>query len=350
MTRSADTQPRVSCVIPSWNRKSDLRVCLQSLRRQQGVQYEAIVVDDASHDGSPQMVREEFPEATLICGHFSVGPAHRRNQGVVASSGEYVLQLDSDSEFTNPRALTNMATILATRPEVGSVGGEIAAHVQDWDHVHGVRLDKRDSPQRVTGGREEEVQCDFLATLCCMMRRADAITLGGYDPYLEYGGEDTDLGYRLKKAGFQNIARYDCAAVHHASPSGRHADASYRFCMAGWRFTLKHRGVPVFLFRFGWYAMRLAATLLIRPFCGGGGNMAPERIAALRAIVRAALPNARGMHRALYSRSRDFLDFEEMRRFERWKARRQAGATHVRPPTGPSGAGRLHRGSNHASS
>ena len=316
-------QPLVSCVIPSWNRKSDLRVCLESLRHQQGVACEVIVVDDASTDGSPQMVREEFPEVTLVAGTSTVGPAHRRNQGMTASHGDYVLQLDSDTEFVNPMALVNMATQLSRRQELGSVGGEIAAHVQDFDHVHGIRLDRRDRPQRVSGGRDDELECDFLATLCCMMRRSDVFALGGYDPYLEYGGEDLDLGYRLKKAGFHNIARYDCAALHHASPSGRHADASYRFCLAGWRFTAKHRGIAVFFLEFGWYVLRLGVTLLLLPL----RHTDPDRVTALRAIVRAALPNMRSLRLAVWARGLDFLSPEESKRFENWKARQTSGET-----------------------
>jgi len=315
-------RPLVSCVIPSWNRKADLRVCLQSLRRQEGVEREVIVVDDASTDGSPQMVREEFPEVALICGTRTVGPAHRRNQGVVASHGDYVLQLDSDTEFANPRALANMAAILATRREIGSVGGEIAAHIQDWDHVHSVRLDRRDSPQRVSGGRNDEVQCDCLAALCCMARRSDVLALGGYDPYIGYGGEDTDLGFRLKKAGFQNIARFDCAAVHHVSSSGRHEDASYRYSLAGWRFTIKHRGVPLFLFYFAWYVFRLGITLVLVRVRPRAPWADPARVAALRSIVRAALPNIGGMWSAVRCRHCNFLDPAEMRRFEEWKTRR----------------------------
>lgn len=323
-TVAGSSQPLVSCVIPSWNRRKDLRVCLQSLRKQQDVTCEVIVADDASRDGSPEMVCEEFPEAILIRGTLTVGPAHRRNQGVAASRGEYVLQLDSDSEFANPRALANMTAILASRPEIGSVGGEIAVHVQDWDHVHGVRLDRRDSPQRVSGGREDEVQCDCLPALCCMMRRADVVRLGGYDPYLEYGGEDTDLGYRLKKAGFQNIVRYDCAALHHASPSGRHEDASYRFSLAGWRFVLKHRGIPMFLLYLGWYLVRLAVSRIVVRLPWHPAWAEPDRVNRLRSIVRAAWPNARRMFIAVRSRNRNFLAPAEMCAYEQWKQRRVA--------------------------
>lgn len=315
-------KPTITAVIPSWNRREELRACLDSLRKQQGVMLEIVVADDGSTDGTLEMVKEEFPEVVVVSGGQHLGPGYRRNQGLLAGHGDYVLQLDSDSEFGNPSAIANMAAILAACPDVGSVGGEIAAHAKDFDHVHALAFDRMDRPQRVTGNREEALECDYLATLCCMMRRRDVQRLGGYDPYGRYGGEDADLGYRLKCAGFRNMARFDCAALHHASSLGRHEDSSYRYCVAWWRFVVKHRGVGVFLFRAGWYAANLLVSGLLFPFSAIRTRARRARIhklSTLLIVLRAAAYNLRHVRGTLANRDSDYLSASAMNAFLGWK-------------------------------
>lgn len=313
-----ETRPQVSAVIPSWNRKVELMRCINSLLSQRNVALEIIVVDDRSTDGSVEMVRKSFPDVVVICGDHSVGPAYRRNQGILASRGDYVLQLDSDTEFNDPEAIAHMADKLSSAPDVGSVGGEIAAHVGDFNHVHALVFDRMDRPQRISGGCDADFDCDYLATLCCMMRRNDLLVWGGYDPYGEYGGEDADLGFRIKNAGFRNVASYKCAALHHASPSGRHEDASYRFCLAWWRFVIKHRGVAVFLMRFGWYVMRLC---LLMPLTFNGRGHRRNQIAVLSMAVKAAAANLRQVIAISRMSNSNYLGFKEMGQFEGCKTK-----------------------------
>ena len=312
--------PSVSAVIPVWNREKDLKACLASLDLQQDVSVEMIVVDDGSSDGSVQMVRECFPRAVLVCSEeVGVGPAYRRNQGVLASHGDYVLQLDSDITFEDPKAIANMVAILSQRKEIGSVGGEIAAHAQDYKHVHALRFDHMDRPQRISADCHDELNCDYLATLCCMMRRRDIFALGGYDPYGEYGGEDADMGYRFKKAGFQNIARFDCAALHHASQTGRHKDDSYRYCLAWWRFVIKHRGVSTFALRLGWYLFRVCGAVLLLPWACLRQSYPLKQLTVLLVVMKSASTTMQHLRSIIRMRNVNFLSPEEMRRFEVWK-------------------------------
>ena len=71
----------VSVCIVNWNGREMLRDCLESLlRRPQGVRLEAVVVDNASTDGAPEMVAEEFPEAVLVRNGANAGFARANNQ------------------------------------------------------------------------------------------------------------------------------------------------------------------------------------------------------------------------------------------------------------------------------
>src|SRR5690606_6203728 len=89
----------VSIVIVSYNARDYLRECLRSIEATTptSLQYEVIVVDNASTDGAPDMVAVEFPWVQLILNTANVGFAKANNQGIAASSGRYVLLLNPDT-------------------------------------------------------------------------------------------------------------------------------------------------------------------------------------------------------------------------------------------------------------
>jgi len=88
----------VSIIIVNWNTEDLLRNCLQSILEQAGdVYYEIIVVDNASSDGSVDMVRSCFPDATVIVEQTNRGYAAAANDGIRVARGRYVLVLNSDT-------------------------------------------------------------------------------------------------------------------------------------------------------------------------------------------------------------------------------------------------------------
>jgi len=90
-------QPLVSVVIVNWNRKDDLRECLESIRNQTYKNIEIIVVDNHSTDGSIKIVRKEFPEVKLIVmPDSSYGACETFNIGFANATGEYIAILDDD--------------------------------------------------------------------------------------------------------------------------------------------------------------------------------------------------------------------------------------------------------------
>jgi GT2 family glycosyltransferase len=87
----------VSIIIVNWNTKDILRNCLKSVYEQAGaVEFEIIVVDNASSDGSPEMMRSDFPQVTLIANDSNRGYAAAMNQGMKVACGRYYLLLNSD--------------------------------------------------------------------------------------------------------------------------------------------------------------------------------------------------------------------------------------------------------------
>ena len=90
-------KPFVSLVISVWNRRDDLRDNLQAIQKQTRPADQVIVVDNHSHDGTPEMVQQEFPEVELICmPHSKFGACTTFNIGFKAARGDFIGILDDD--------------------------------------------------------------------------------------------------------------------------------------------------------------------------------------------------------------------------------------------------------------
>src|SRR5690242_2665743 len=88
----------LSISIVSWNTAHLLDACLASVfETVRGLDFEVIVVDNASSDGSVEMVRERYPQVKLVCNDANVGFARANNQAYAASSGKYFALLNSDT-------------------------------------------------------------------------------------------------------------------------------------------------------------------------------------------------------------------------------------------------------------
>src|SRR5262245_20298419 len=92
-----DSPPQATVVIVTKNRKDDLRRALSSTFMQSGVTFDVLVFDDASTDGTLQMVREEFPQARLHLSEVSTGHIVHRNRGTELARSPIVVIIDDDS-------------------------------------------------------------------------------------------------------------------------------------------------------------------------------------------------------------------------------------------------------------
>jgi GT2 family glycosyltransferase len=112
----------VSVCIANWNCRDLLRACLRSLVRQpQGVSLEVIIVDNASDDGAPEMVAQEFPEVRLIRNLTNQGFAKASNRAAREAKGRYLLFLNNDTEVP-PDSLRRLVAYADAHPEVGMIG------------------------------------------------------------------------------------------------------------------------------------------------------------------------------------------------------------------------------------
>ena len=114
----------LSIVIVNWNVRDWLRRCLTSIQATGGPEVEVIVVDNASSDGSADMVRAEFPHATLIANADNRGFPAGNNQGFAAAHGRYVMALNPDTEVVGD-ALACLVSYLDGHPRLGALGPQL---------------------------------------------------------------------------------------------------------------------------------------------------------------------------------------------------------------------------------
>lgn len=112
----------LSVLIVNWNTKDMLRSCLASIAAHPPKdEFEVIVVDNASTDGSPEMMELEFPQWRLIRSGSNLGYAAGNNLAFNVASGEYLLTLNPDTEFEDDSLTTALETLVG-RPEYGVLG------------------------------------------------------------------------------------------------------------------------------------------------------------------------------------------------------------------------------------
>lgn len=117
MTGTKDSTCRLAVVIVSWNTRELLRSCLYSLVASTGIEDQIFVVDNASGDGSAEMVEREFPSATLVRNRCNLGFARAVNQAVRQSSARFVLLLNSDAAVRR-EAIDETVRYLEDHPRV----------------------------------------------------------------------------------------------------------------------------------------------------------------------------------------------------------------------------------------
>ena len=184
--------PRISVVVCSYNGHRTIRDCFEGLHRLEYPEYEVIVVDDGSTDGTGTMAGEY---GFRVFRSENRGLSHARNTGLKAATGEIVAYIDDDAR-PDPHWLTYLAATFLTTKHVG---------------VGGPNLAPPDSPvaeciANAPGGPVHVLLSDREAEHIpgCNMafRKAALEAIGGFDPQFRTAGDDVDVCWRLQERGW----------------------------------------------------------------------------------------------------------------------------------------------------
>ena len=203
-------------VVVTWHGRDVLASCLEHLVVQ-GEPHRTIVVDNASHDGSAELVRERFPRATFIELPENRGFGAAVNAGVAAGDGEAIVLVNNDVDV-DPGFLGALLAPLREDPRVGMVAGMTLMPGRERVDAFGIELDAGLAAyNRLRGGAPDAEGAGVLAGPsggAAAYRRSAFEQVGGFDETLIAYGEDVDLALRLRAAGWRAAAAPDARGVH----------------------------------------------------------------------------------------------------------------------------------------
>src|SRR5580692_7284202 len=114
------SEPSVSVVVVSYNRREQVRGLLESVYRGDLVPDEVIVVDNASRDGTVEMLARDFPRVRVIANRENFMGSHAVNQGIAAATGEFVYAT-ADDNVIDPKCLAVLRDVMVSRPDAALV-------------------------------------------------------------------------------------------------------------------------------------------------------------------------------------------------------------------------------------
>ncbi len=223
---SGTDSPEITVVVVNWNRRELLRDCLDSLERQQGADFELIVVDNGSGDGSPEMVSGEYAgrgrlRLRLIRNSANRGFCAANNQGIAAAKGEFVALLNNDAE-AGPGWLAALRRSFDGRPEIGMAASKILVHEDPRRIDKAGHLMYPDGQNRGRGsgeldaGQYDRVEETLWPDGCAAMYRREMLEeVGGFDEDFFAYGDDAELGLRARIAGWGCLYAPDAVVRHH---------------------------------------------------------------------------------------------------------------------------------------
>ena len=112
----------LSIIVVTYNSRRHIRDCLESIQRTAGdIDHEVIVVDNASQDGTPDIIRNEFPEICLVANSENLGFARGNNLGISQSRATYILLLNPDT-IVRPKTLVTLLKAMKDSSDTGLLG------------------------------------------------------------------------------------------------------------------------------------------------------------------------------------------------------------------------------------
>ncbi|NMI03844.1 glycosyltransferase family 2 protein [Paenibacillus sp. SZ31] len=251
-----------SIIIVNYNTRQLTLDCLVSVYASQtSYQYELIVIDNASHDGSVEAIREVYPDVQLVANQNNTGFAVANNQGMEVAKGRYILLLNSDT-VVQPDTLHTMIYFMDRHPEMGASGCKVILPDGSLDkackrgfptpsasfyYAFGISrlfpdLPKFNQYQLGHLSPDDEYPVDCLVGAFMLVRRETIDQVGGLDETFFMYGEDIDWCYRIKEAGWGIFYYPRTYIVHYKGGSARRKPLkiTYEFHRAMWVFHRKH--------------------------------------------------------------------------------------------------------------
>lgn len=238
---------QISIIIVNYNVKYFLEHCLMSvMRATQNLDAEIIVVDNCSSDDSAAMVSQKFPSVVLIANKDNIGFARANNQALRKAKGDYILYLNPDT-IVPEDCFVQCLNYMEAHPEAGALGcrlidgkgqflpeskrGFPSAQVAFFK-ISGLsglfKQSKLFNQYHLGYLPEHEInEVDVLVGCFMFCRKSVIDKIGGFDEDYFMYGEDIDLSYKIKLAGYKNVYFPDTTVIHYKGESTAKGSLNY---------------------------------------------------------------------------------------------------------------------------
>lgn len=198
----------ISIIILNWNGRHHLMECLSSVLKQTYSDYEVIVVDNGSTDGSQEYIRSNFPSVNLICNGQNYGFCKGNNIGIKAAKGEYIVLLNNDT-FVEPDWLEQLYGCMVSDRQVGFCASKLLFYSErelldaagDGFSVCGAGYKRGHLEDTEKYDKDDYVFGACAGAAMYKKEMLDKIGLLDEDFFVAY--EDSDLSFRAQLAGYK---------------------------------------------------------------------------------------------------------------------------------------------------
>lgn len=263
-----NTDIDVSIIVVAWNVRDLVYDCLKSTYEQtRDVDFEVIYVDNASVDGSLEMVRNEFPEARTIANSENLGFIKANNQAIEVARGRYVLLLNSDTLVLDG-AIQKTVAFADQHPDAAVVGCKVLNRDRTLQRtcfmfpsplniILAASYLNQIFPRSRFFGRDRMTWWDFdevreVETVCgcySLVRKTAIDEVGMMDPTYFVYGDDPDWCYRFKEKGWKRLFTPDATIVHYGGQTTKQMSDEFLLQLWGTKllFIRIHQGELPFL-------------------------------------------------------------------------------------------------------
>lgn len=250
---------KLSIIVVSWNTRDILADCLESVYRHPPTDpFELVLVDNASSDGSAEMVKTRYPQVRLVESGSNLGFAQGNNLAVPMCVGEYILLLNPDT-IVKPKALQALIDFLDTHPEAGAAGSMLlnpdgtlqpSCHPRPqlgrelWRLLHFDSLKPYGRYNMYQWDLTKNREVDVLMGASLIVRKVILDQIGFLDgDYFMYS-EEVDLCFRLQKAGWKLYYVPESKVIHLGGQSSKQVptDMFLQLYLGKLKYFRKHYG------------------------------------------------------------------------------------------------------------
>ncbi len=225
---SSVSQPTIYVIIVNWNGKKLMQKCLSSFfAKTANPKCKVVVIDNASTDGSKEMLKENFPVIELIKNAENIGFSRANNQGIrhaLANNAEYILLLNNDVEITDEKWLEKIIEVFESDSKIGIVGCKLLYPNGKIQHAGGIinlsgGHNRGECEKDI--GQYDKIEFFYFVTGAVLMIKSNVIHKIGFldEEFTPLYYEDVDWCVRARLCGYKVAYTPKPKLIHHCGSS-----------------------------------------------------------------------------------------------------------------------------------